>query len=91
MVHLTNFFSHSHQQNLPPKRDTLPPELFNMKELPPDGEEEEEEEDEEQKYENTEDTGTDGDLEVIQSAEMGSPKHCHGNESVEMQQYCPNG
>ncbi|XP_053488214.1 kanadaptin isoform X2 [Ictalurus furcatus] len=31
---------------LPPKRPNLPPELFNMKELPPEGEEEEEEEDE---------------------------------------------
>ncbi|KAL6477452.1 hypothetical protein MHYP_G00132870 [Metynnis hypsauchen] len=32
---------------LPPKRANLPPELFNMKELPPGGEEEEEEEEEE--------------------------------------------
>ncbi|KAI4872885.1 hypothetical protein NFI96_019018 [Prochilodus magdalenae] len=31
---------------LPPKRPNLPPELFNMKELPPGGEEEEEEEEE---------------------------------------------
>ncbi|KAJ0062811.1 hypothetical protein NL108_008090, partial [Boleophthalmus pectinirostris] len=31
---------------LPPKRPNLPAELFNMKELPPDGEEEEEEEEE---------------------------------------------
>ncbi|XP_051502177.1 kanadaptin-like [Myxocyprinus asiaticus] len=52
--------------NLPPKRAILPSELFNMKELPP----EEEEEDE-----NTEDAVTDGDMEVIQSAEMGSPEH----------------
>ncbi|XP_060790712.1 kanadaptin isoform X2 [Neoarius graeffei] len=33
---------------LPPKRPSLPPELFNMKELPPGGEEEEEEEDEQE-------------------------------------------
>ncbi|XP_056623278.1 kanadaptin [Triplophysa dalaica] len=56
--------------NLPPKRTTLPPELFNMKELPPGGEEEN---DEEQEYENTEDTETDCDQEVIQSTERGSP------------------
>ncbi|XP_033844195.1 kanadaptin isoform X2 [Periophthalmus magnuspinnatus] len=35
---------------LPPKRPNLPAALFNMKELPPDGEEEEEEEDEENKH-----------------------------------------
>ncbi|KAL6105129.1 slc4a1ap [Pungitius sinensis] len=34
---------------LPPKRPNLPAELFNMKELPPSGEEEEEEEEEEAK------------------------------------------
>ncbi|KAL7872904.1 hypothetical protein AOLI_G00119750 [Acnodon oligacanthus] len=34
---------------LPPKRPNLPPELFNMKELPPGGEEEEEEEEEDGK------------------------------------------
>lgn len=90
MGHLTNFFTHPHQQNLPPKRTTLPPELFDMKELPPGGEEEEEDDDEEQKYENREDTGTDGDLEVIQS-EMGSPEYCHGNESSETHTYCHNG
>ncbi|XP_012776794.3 kanadaptin isoform X2 [Maylandia zebra] len=36
---------------LPPKRPNLPAELFNMKELPPDGEEEEEEEEEEKAQE----------------------------------------
>ncbi|XP_061700082.1 kanadaptin isoform X2 [Syngnathoides biaculeatus] len=37
---------------LPPKKPSLPPELFNMKELPPGGEEEEEEEEEaEEKWE----------------------------------------
>ncbi|XP_042357305.1 kanadaptin [Plectropomus leopardus] len=37
---------------LPPKRPNLPAELFNMKELPPSGEEEEEEEEEEEAEKN---------------------------------------
>uniref|UniRef100_A0A8C2KHY3 Solute carrier family 4 member 1 adaptor protein n=1 Tax=Cyprinus carpio TaxID=7962 RepID=A0A8C2KHY3_CYPCA len=58
---------------LPPKRTNLPPELFNMKEMPSVGEEEEEEEDEKSKK--TEDAVTDGDMEVAQSAEMTSSEH----------------
>uniref|UniRef100_A0A8C9VKB1 Solute carrier family 4 member 1 adaptor protein n=1 Tax=Scleropages formosus TaxID=113540 RepID=A0A8C9VKB1_SCLFO len=42
---------------LPPKRPSLPPELFSMKELPPGGEEEEEEE-EETESEETKDPST---------------------------------
>uniref|UniRef100_A0A673CAV5 FHA domain-containing protein n=1 Tax=Sphaeramia orbicularis TaxID=375764 RepID=A0A673CAV5_9TELE len=45
---------------LPPKRPNLPAELFNMKELPPGGEEEEEEEEEEKEVEKNEDND-DGD------------------------------
>uniref|UniRef100_A0A8C1ZZ75 Solute carrier family 4 member 1 adaptor protein n=1 Tax=Cyprinus carpio TaxID=7962 RepID=A0A8C1ZZ75_CYPCA len=58
---------------LPPKRTNLPPELFNMKEMPSVGEEEEEEEDEKSKK--TEDAVTDGDMEVAHSAEMTSSEH----------------
>ncbi|XP_051578382.1 kanadaptin-like isoform X2 [Myxocyprinus asiaticus] len=61
---------------LPPKQASLPPELFNMKELPP---EEEVEEEEEEKTEKTEDVFTDGDVEVIQYAEMGSPEHSNAD------------
>uniref|UniRef100_A0A3Q2X1L9 Solute carrier family 4 member 1 adaptor protein n=1 Tax=Haplochromis burtoni TaxID=8153 RepID=A0A3Q2X1L9_HAPBU len=44
---------------LPPKRPNLPAELFNMKELPPDGEEEEEEEEEEEKAQEEEEAVAD--------------------------------
>uniref|UniRef100_A0A673I2H4 Kanadaptin-like n=1 Tax=Sinocyclocheilus rhinocerous TaxID=307959 RepID=A0A673I2H4_9TELE len=62
---------------LPPKRTNLPPELFNMKEMPPGGEEEkeEEEEEEEEKNKKTEDAVTDGDMEVVQSVETTSSEH----------------
>uniref|UniRef100_A0A8C2FVI2 Solute carrier family 4 member 1 adaptor protein n=1 Tax=Cyprinus carpio TaxID=7962 RepID=A0A8C2FVI2_CYPCA len=64
---------------LPPKRTNLPPELFNMKEMPPGGEEEkeeeEEEEEEEEKNKKTEDVVTDGDMEVVQSVETTSSEH----------------
>ncbi|KAM6912790.1 kanadaptin [Xenentodon cancila] len=42
---------------LPPKRPTLPAELFNMKELPSGGDEEEEEEEEEEEAEKKEEDG----------------------------------
>ncbi|XP_077094439.1 kanadaptin isoform X2 [Siphateles boraxobius] len=67
---------------LPPKRANLPPELFNMKELPPGGEKEEEEEEEENNE--TEAGITDGVMEVIQSAETaGSDSAHHTNEDHE--------
>ncbi|XP_073720986.1 kanadaptin-like [Misgurnus anguillicaudatus] len=78
--------------NLPPKRASLPPELFNMKELPSGGveEEEEEEEEEENKYEKTEDTDADdNNMEVIQSAEMDNTEHSNGN-IPETRTHCPN-
>ncbi|XP_043088694.1 kanadaptin [Puntigrus tetrazona] len=59
---------------LPPKRTNLPPELFNMKEMPSGGEEEEEEEEEKEKNK-TEDAVTDGDMEVVQAAEMTSSEY----------------
>lgn len=42
----------SYKQMVPLKRPNLPPELFNMKELPPGGEEEEEEDEQEDETEN---------------------------------------
>ncbi|KAL0170963.1 hypothetical protein M9458_035559, partial [Cirrhinus mrigala] len=61
---------------LPPKRANLPPELFDMKEVPSGGEEEEEEEEEDEKVKNkkSEDAVTNGDMEV-QSAETASSEH----------------
>ncbi|XP_051725255.1 kanadaptin [Ctenopharyngodon idella] len=66
---------------LPPKRANLPPELFNMKELPPGGEKEEEEEEEEEKNKTTKDDVTDGDMEVIQSAETASSEHASADRA----------
>ncbi|XP_016091523.1 kanadaptin-like [Sinocyclocheilus grahami] len=73
---------------LPPKRTNLPPELFNMKEMPSSGEEEEEEE-EEEKSKKTEDAVTDGDMEVVQSAETTSSEHSSADRA-ETQTHCPN-
>ncbi|KAK7153406.1 hypothetical protein R3I93_011346 [Phoxinus phoxinus] len=67
---------------LPPKRANLPPELFNMKELPPGGEKEEEEEEEEEESNKTE-AITDGDMEVIQSAETASSDSGHHTNEKE--------
>lgn len=74
-------------QTLPPKRTNLPPELFNMKEMPSGGEEVEEEEEEKNK---TEDAVTDGDMEVVQSAEATSSQHSSA-ERAETQTHRPNG
>ncbi|XP_016300182.1 kanadaptin-like isoform X2 [Sinocyclocheilus anshuiensis] len=73
---------------LPPKRTNLPPELFNMKEMPSSGEEEEEEE-EEEKSKKTEDAVTDGDMEVVQSAETTSSEHSSADRA-ETQTHRPN-
>ncbi|TRY55318.1 hypothetical protein DNTS_013469 [Danionella cerebrum] len=61
--------------SLPPKRANLPPELFNLKEIPPGGEEEEEEEEEKQQEveSKAEDNITDGDIEV--TSEKDASKH----------------
>uniref|UniRef100_A0A671KBZ6 Kanadaptin-like n=1 Tax=Sinocyclocheilus anshuiensis TaxID=1608454 RepID=A0A671KBZ6_9TELE len=79
---------------LPPKRTNLPPELFNMKEMPPGGEEEkeeqeEEEEEEEEKNKKTEDAATDGDMEVVQSVETTSSEHSSADRA-ETQTHRPN-
>ncbi|XP_016404416.1 kanadaptin-like isoform X2 [Sinocyclocheilus rhinocerous] len=76
---------------LPPKRTNLPPELFNMKEMPPGGEEEkeEEEEEEEEKNKKTEDAVTDGDMEVVQSVETTSSEHSSADRA-ETQTHRPN-
>ncbi|RXN16353.1 kanadaptin-like isoform X2 [Labeo rohita] len=75
---------------LPPKRANLPPELFDMKEMPPDGEEEEEEEeeDEEAKNKKSEDAVTDGEMEV-QSAETASSEHSSADRA-ETKAHHPN-
>uniref|UniRef100_A0A8C2FTX7 Solute carrier family 4 member 1 adaptor protein n=1 Tax=Cyprinus carpio TaxID=7962 RepID=A0A8C2FTX7_CYPCA len=78
---------------LPPKRTNLPPELFNMKEMPPGGEEEkeeeEEEEEEEEKNKKTEDVVTDGDMEVVQSVETTSSEHSSADRA-ETRTHRPN-
>ncbi|XP_059375381.1 kanadaptin-like isoform X2 [Carassius carassius] len=74
---------------LPQKRTNLPPELFNMKEMPPGGEEENEEEEEEEKNKKTEDMLTDGDMEVVQSVEPTSSEHS-GADRAETQTHRPN-
>ncbi|KAK2878643.1 hypothetical protein QQF64_011275 [Cirrhinus molitorella] len=75
---------------LPPKRANLPLELFNMKEMPSGGEEEEEEEEDgEVKNRKTEDAVTDGDMEVVQSAEIASSEHSSADRS-ETQTHRPN-
>uniref|UniRef100_A0A9R1SHQ2 Solute carrier family 4 member 1 adaptor protein n=2 Tax=Cyprinus carpio TaxID=7962 RepID=A0A9R1SHQ2_CYPCA len=70
---------------LPPKRTNLPPELFNMKEMPPGEEEEEEEE----KNKKTEDVVTDGDMEVVQSVETTSSEHSSADRA-ETRTHRPN-
>ncbi|KAF5896218.1 kanadaptin-like isoform X2, partial [Clarias magur] len=62
---------------LPAKKPSLPPELFNMKELPPGGEEEEEDEQEEgkgQAYEMDEEC-EDEEKESTTAAEIGETEH----------------
>ncbi|XP_690835.5 kanadaptin isoform X1 [Danio rerio] len=68
--------------NLPPKRTSLPPELFTMKEMPPGGEEEVEEEENSE----AEDVVTDGDMEVIQSVETAISEHSADSAESQTQQ-----
>lgn len=78
---------HLNVQTLPPKRTDLPPELFNLKEMPSGGEEEEDEEEEEKNK--AEDAVTDGDMEVIRSAETTSSEHSRADRA-ETQTHRPN-
>ncbi|MEQ2181037.1 hypothetical protein GOODEAATRI_007266 [Goodea atripinnis] len=72
-------------QKLPPKRPNLPAELFNMKELPPAGEEEEEEAEEEKEAEEVEMGRHDGDessaAQSKSDCEESSPPLGHLKES----------
>lgn len=61
-----------------------------MKELPPGGEKEEEEEEEEEKNKTTKDDVTDGDMEVIQSAETASSEHASADRAETLTHH-PNG
>lgn len=60
----------------------MPPELFSMKEMPPGGEEEVEEEENSE----AEDMVTDGDMEVIQSAESAISEHSADSSESQTQQ-----
>ncbi|KAM3842144.1 kanadaptin [Diretmus argenteus] len=84
---------------LPPKRPNLPAELFNMKELPPDGEEEEEEEEDVEDNNNTECAGVadSGVAPPQQSSDSTShqsqPAPSHESKAVPVQeilQYVPH-
>lgn len=57
MNHVSQLFllSHVYKQKLPAKRPNLPPELFNMKELPPGGEEEDDEDEQQDGEQKTND------------------------------------
>ncbi|XP_061116872.1 kanadaptin [Conger conger] len=77
---------------IPPKRAELPPQLFNLKELPPGGEEEEEEEEEEDEQ------GKDKDSSVVQETtnrqseeeeEEEEPESPAGDKPMKMGQRMP--
>ncbi|KAM9466761.1 kanadaptin [Clarias gariepinus] len=75
---------------LPVKKPNLPPELFNMKELPPGGEEEEEEEEEEEQEEGKgkayemDEEGEDEEKESTAAAEMGEMEHVDPSSAGEL-------